>query len=56
VVPAYHITAIWLIDGTNHKIAVAEAPQSSGLKHGQFYTSKGFLDVLRSLPPVKGIS
>ncbi|HEY1377034.1 MAG TPA: hypothetical protein VGF55_09575 [Gemmataceae bacterium] len=55
-VPAYHVTAFWLVENAGDRIVVAVAPFAKLIQTNHIYTAKEFLDALRALPVVKGIS
>lgn len=54
-IPAYHVTAFWLVGDAGDRVVVAVAPFAKSLQTKHIYTADEFLDTLRALPVVKGI-
>lgn len=54
-IPAFYITALWLINDAESEVVIAKIPESSqALWRLQLYDSRDFLDALRQEPAVMG--
>ena len=54
-VPAYQVVSFWLIGDDSQSVVIIETSPFTNLKLERLYTSKEFLDILRSIPQVEGI-
>ena len=56
VVPAYHLTAFWLVDDADSQVIIIDAPLHYDTLQAdhQVLTQKEFLDKLRQLPHIEG--
>lgn len=57
IVPAYHLHAFWIFDGTDSRVLVVDMPnQFSQLQYRQLYSSKEFLESLAKEQHVIGVN
>jgi hypothetical protein len=54
-VPAYHIIAAWAVEGDEQSVVIVVSPDGSALKSKHLYSTKEFLDAIRSMWVIRGI-